>query len=243
MTDKLAKSEFNALATSEGRSVAEMINVNTGGQGLSESDIKRLSIPAGGGVAWEIPTITGEEVVKDLHCVILGFNDHRIYYPGEYTGDNKPPRCTSKNLHTGQWVENYDDEIDEWATEDRQCSGCPMNQWGSKGRGKACSERRLMLVLTPISTLPFLIDVSPGSMKNVKSYFNDLIGASKVYFEGVTNMRLTKAESGGGIVYSQISPQWVRDLSDEEMLAAKEMRDALAPALAETAPVVEGAPF
>ena len=236
MSDKLAKTSFNALVQVEGgRTVAEMIAMNTGGQGMSESDIQRLKIPAGGGLAWEVPTVTGEDIVKDLECVVLAFNDHRVYYEGEYDGSNNPPNCSSKNLHTGRWVTNYDPEAqDDFEYELRDCFHCPMNRWGSaaKGRGKACSERRLMLVLTPGRALPFLIDIPSGSIAPVRQYFNQLTGESKVFFELVTNLKLERAESGGKIVYSQVRPFFVRDLNDEEMVGAMDMREALLPTLA-----------
>jgi len=62
-----------------------------------------------------------------------------------------------------------------------------------------------------------------------------------VFFGCVTNMRLVKAESGGGITYSQIQPQFVRDLNSDEFTAALEMRKAMAPALEGIKP--EGVPF
>lgn len=225
----LAKADvFSSLIPAEGsRSIVDTINMNTGGQGMSESDITRLSIPSGGGVAWEIPGLGDEaEVVKDLNCVILSFKDHRVYYEGEYTGDNRPPRCASRDMVNGSWVKNYDDDIDDWETEGRFCSTCPMNQWGSKGRGKACSERRLLLILLPDHKLPFLVDVSPGSLTIVRKYHTALTTADKVYCEVVTNLKLKKAESGGGIVYSQVHPAFVRDLSQEEKIAVAQMQQA-----------------
>jgi len=232
MTDKIVLAEeFTALAPHDGMTVADLIEANTGGQGMTEADITRLSIPAGGAIAWEVPTIDGEDMVKDLHCVILAFNDHRVFYPGDFSGESKPPQCSSKNMKVGQWVENYDDEIDDWNFIEKGCANCEMNQWGTKGRGKACAERRLTLVLTPGRKLPFLVDVSPGSMRDVRKYFNMMTAEGKVFFGAVTNMKLVKAESGGGIKYSQIQPQFVRDLTRDEFKAATEMREAMAPAL------------
>jgi hypothetical protein len=78
-------------------------------------------------------SIGGKEVSELPGVVIIAAVQERTYYPTAYqAGQVEAPACYS-----------YTDKPHEQAIapQSETCAECPMNQWGSNGRGKACKER------------------------------------------------------------------------------------------------------
>ena len=242
MSDKLAKiTEFRAITPSgdadDGLFGAAEVSENIGGGTISPSQLDRVKVPSGGGMAWEVPTLDGKgDVVKELDVIIVAARDVRSYYSEKYDGGNTPPDCYSLDCKTGVGEPGGD------------CSLCPFSQWGSavddKGNatdGQACSQRKMMLCIQKDSTLPFLINVPPSSLKTVGTYFLRLAGGGLPYWGVVTKLALQKAQSQSGITFSRIAPEYVRTLTADEVPGIRRYRANLLPMfnLVSPDPIVE----
>jgi len=238
MSKELARvSTFAALAplgdggADTGFSREEVMRDNLGPEGLDPNKLDKVKIPSGGGTAWEIPTLDGKgDIAKALEVVIVAAQDVRAYYASKYDGSKNTPDCFSLDCATGSGDPGGD------------CRTCPMAQWGSamddngeQTNGQACNQRKLMLCISKDSTLPFVVSIPPGSLNNMGRYFMRLAGANLPYYGVVTNLTLDKTESGSGIPYSTVVPEFVRNLTAEEIPAIKSYREGLGPALASMA--------
>lgn len=88
----------------------------------------------------------GTKTPGPLELVIVDFVSKNMFYEGAFDAKNiTPPACfaigsnplkmtPSKNAPLGQAVD---------------CAGCPNNQFGSAGTGKACKNSRVLAVLPP----------------------------------------------------------------------------------------------
>lgn len=205
----------------------EALRENLGPNGSADKlDLPRLRVPAGGGLAWTVPTIEGPKPREYVEGVIISWSPVRAYWPQAIGdgGGNAPPDCSSSDGQIGI------------GTPGGACETCSFNQFGSKDAGggtsnaKACREARGMLVLPQGELMPFYLPAPTMSIKTIKDYFMRLTSQGKPYHAVVTRFNLGQAQNKGGIVYSQIEPQWVRDLEDDERTALRAYRDAVVPA-------------
>lgn len=201
-----------------GSKAAQLIAANTIGESIDVTDLDRIRVPAGGGLAWTVPTASGEDSVKNLEGVIVHVARRRAYW-----ADPEPkgtvPDCYSKDGVTGI------------GTPGGNCDSCPMNAFGTAvrpggaaGRGKACKEMRLLFLLRPGENLPAVVVVPPGSLKGVKSY---LLKLKAPFWRLITRLTLTKAQSKDGIAYAQIKPEMVSDLGVEAAGPIKRFADQM----------------
>lgn len=224
-SDKLAKveSKYSVLVPVEdGPSPMEIININLGGA-VDPKHLTRIKCPSGGALAFEVPNLSGEvDYEKKLEGIIVGIGTKRVYYSTKYTGGSEPPDCYSEDGITGI--------AREGCPLGGNCKTCPMggdDAWGTatdeKGnptRGKACQERKIILLMTEDSLLPLMIDCPTGSLGSITKYLTDLSAAQKLYFHVVTAIKLRKETSGGGVDYSVLTPGIVRDLTPAEKKGA-----------------------
>ena len=73
--------------------VKEAVAANLGNSGMNISDFERIKIPAGGGSAWTLQGLDGEEIAKELNGIIVAWRDTRAYWsvPLEESDGNMPP--------------------------------------------------------------------------------------------------------------------------------------------------------
>lgn len=100
-----------------------------------------------------------------LDLVVVDFVSRNEYYEGSYDPNNiVSPVCFAigpepKSLAPS--ANSPDKQCDD-------CASCPMNQFGSAGKGKACKNSRLLAVLQPDAeedTPIWLLQVSPTALK------------------------------------------------------------------------------
>lgn len=81
-----------------------------------------------------------------LSCVVVASVHENVYYDKPFDPDViSPPACFALSID-GKGIAPHD-VVPEPIND--VCDGCDFMEWGSKGRGKACSERR-RLALLPI---------------------------------------------------------------------------------------------
>lgn len=177
--------------------------------GLTPS-FERIRIPAGGGIAFEVPGDDPEnpDTVKEFNAVILYHHPIHCYYEEEYTGGNNPPDCGSMDGHIG--IEVSTGEI-------KQCDECPFSKFGSgKNGAKACKQKRRIYLLREGESLPTLLSLPTGSLGEFSKYVMRLLSKGRKSNAVVTKFSLKKAQNSGGINYSQAVFALDRELTIEE---------------------------
>lgn len=214
-------SAFPVLFSTDGEgSLAEIIADNFGDDGLSVSDLPRVKIPSGGGLAWDVPD---EDPVRSLDGVIVHKHPSRsMWYQARGEGDDAedtPPDCSSFDGKVGYG--DFGPGSD--ANPTGACAECPMNVYGTadKGDGKKCKERMEVYLLTQGAVLPLHIGLPVTSATRPwRGYMTRLASKGKSFSAVVTGFKLTKAKGPAGD-YSVIDPVKVRDLDPAEARAAK----------------------
>jgi hypothetical protein len=181
---------------------------------------ERIKIPAGGSLAYEIPSEDPEspDTVKEFKAVILYHHPIHSYYSEKYTGGNNPPECGSMDGHIG---------VDAETGEVKNCSDCPFNKFGSGDdkKGKACKQKRRIYLLREGEALPTLLSLPTGSLSEYSKYIMRLLSKGKKTNSVVTKFTLKKAQNSGGISYSQAVFSKDRDLTPDEQKNISRMTD------------------
>lgn len=235
---KTESSEFQALATTpiedDGMFSQKELKESMGTAPPSTRDFQRLKVPAGGSLAWEIIDENGEpDSVKSFDAIIVAAQDMRLFYAKKYSGGNEPPDCVSLDLINGAMNEDAPADITGL------CATCPKNKWGSAvdesgepTKGKACQERKQLLLLRPNDLMPCLLSVPPSSLASVQSYIRRLPAMIRRPFYGVvTTFELEKQKSDNGIPYSRVKLSLSRPLNADEVAAVRMLRDEFGAAI------------
>lgn len=128
----------------------------------------RIAPPSGirittGGKNFSLPD--GTKVPGPLELVVVDFVARNEFYENDYDKDSiVPPACFAIGSNPVKLVPSANSPLKQ--ADD--CTSCPMNAFGSKGKGKACSNTRLLAVLPPDaddSTPLWLLKVSPTGGK------------------------------------------------------------------------------
>jgi hypothetical protein len=175
----------------------------------------RIKIPAGGGLAYEIPGDNPDspDMVKEFKAVILYQHPVHSFYKEKYTGGNTPPDCASIDGHKG---------LDAETAEVKSCKDCPYNKFGSGENGaKACKQKRRLYILRAGEALPTILSIPTGSLADYSKYVTRLLSKGKTSSSVVTKFSLKKAQNAGGIAYSQAVLSVDRDLTPEELAFVK----------------------
>lgn len=225
--DKLAKVEtFVALAPGnlvDSPFSQEELTGSMGVEGFSPQDLEKIKVPAGGATVWEIEA-TGE-AEKSLDCIIIDAQDIRMFYEDGYNGESNPPDCMSLDLKTGVVGEDCPEEVTG------NCATCPKSKWGSavndKGEptaGQACKQRKVMLLVRPGDSLPFVLNAPSSSLKYIKKHFGRCVSAHGAPFWGVVSSLKLRKETKG-VEHSVIDPEILRPLDIEEVEAVRALRE------------------
>jgi len=176
-------------------SIRDAMAENMAGEDVSAFDLPRIKVPGGGATSFSVPTLDGEQDMKELTGILAFAQPGRSWWEQsmEESGGGSAPDCSSTDGVTGS---KFGD-----------CSGCPHNQFGSarKGSGKDCKETRSLFLLQPDGALPTVVSVPPTSLKPLKQYLMRLCSAGLPFTGVVTRIALTKAKSATGITYSQMT--------------------------------------
>jgi hypothetical protein len=207
--------------------IRDAVAANLGDGGMSATDFERIKIPAGGGTAWTLQTLDGEEMVKELAGIIVAWRDTRAYWsvPLEQSDGNMPPDCYSLDARTGTGKPGGD------------CHKCPFAQFGSdpKGEGQACKLVRQLFFVREENLLPEIVSLPASSVKPARQYFMRLASKAVPCYSLITKIGLEKTKNAQGIVYSRATFTSGGRLSPEQAVRIKEYAAMLKPFL-ESAP-------
>jgi hypothetical protein len=106
----------------------------------------------------------------ELKVVIVDFVARNEFYEGSFDKDNiTPPACFAIGNQPNKLVPSDNSPQKQADT----CAECPMNAFGSNGKGKACKNGRVLAVLPPdadADTPMWTLKVSPTALKNFDSF-------------------------------------------------------------------------
>jgi hypothetical protein len=213
-----------ALAKFTPAELREAIGANFADDELTPNDLDRVRVPSGGGTAWAIPTLEGDEdMVKQIEGVIVHYRPARAYWSQslDESGGGSPPDCSAPDGKHGVGEPGG------------ACAACPLNQFGSAsdgGRGKACKEMRLLFILKPDSLLPLVLVLPPTSIKPFKKYLQRLTSAAVPYSKVQSTIGLEKTKNKDNIEFAQATFKVVEKLdpasADHVAAYAESMRAA-----------------
>lgn len=198
----------------------------------SVRNLEKIKVPSGGSIVWEVIGEDGEpDVVKTLEAVIVETQDTRQWYAKKYSGGNEPPDCVSIDMINGVPGDDCPPEITG------NCQTCPKNQWGSAvddegnpTNGKACQERKLVLMYREDDMVPLLLSIPPTSLTVFEKDMGRIaVAKRRPIWAMVWKFSLTKEKNARNIEYSQVKAEFVRNLKEEEVLAMRELRKQFVP--------------
>jgi hypothetical protein len=222
---EVALSPFVIFRTEIG-DIREAIDANVGDAGLSAGDFERIKVPAGGGIAWSVQGLDGEEMIKELSGIIIAWRDTRAYWSlsMEESDGSMPPDCYSMDARTGTGKPGGD------------CHKCPLAQFGSdpKGEGQACKLIRQLFLIREDNLLPEIVNLPPSSVKPARQYFLRLASKGVPCYSVITKLALEKTKNGQGIVYSKAALTSGGRLTPEKAARAKQYAAMIDPFLKST---------
>ncbi len=183
------------------------IRTNLGGEKITDRDLDRITLPAGGSRQWEVPTIEGSEYTDTLEGIIIHQTLPRAYWKKDLDegGGRTPPDCSSPDGERGFFSEEAFAEDEVRPSGD--CFSCPFNEWNtaSRGSGKACKEKRMLFLLRPGDMLPVVVQAPSTSIQPVRKHFLRLTNQNppQIFYHGYTHLQLEKVE-GDPFDYSRI---------------------------------------
>lgn len=124
-----------------------------------------------------------------LRVVIVDFVTQRSFYDRPFDKKNMtPPACTAIAVKPTEMAPFKDVPV----RQSDNCAGCPMNEWGSDGDGKACKEHRLLAVIpedADATSEIAVLSVSPTALKSFDGYVRSLASSLQMApFQVVTKV-------------------------------------------------------
>ena len=225
MTDLVKASDYQVMTQAE--DLRDIIEANVG-DSLSQFDLDRITMPAGGALSWTVPTLDGEESVKALEGIIVHWKEPRAYWAASFedAGGGSPPDCSSEDSVLGRGMFGPGSEHNPSG----ECAECPMSQYGSKpgdSNAQACKQMRVLFMVQPESLLPQAVMLPPTSIRPMKRYFLRLASKAMPFYGVVTRLELERATSGGGIKYSVVKPSVASQLEPEAAARIRHYGDGL----------------
>lgn len=112
----------------------------------------------------------GTKTEGPLELVIVDFATVHEFWEGDYDKNNiVPPGCFA--VGTNPKLMTPSDNVPNQQSAD--CQSCPMNEFGSKNKGKACNNGRLLAVLPPDATADtpiWTIQMSATAIRGFDAY-------------------------------------------------------------------------
>lgn len=189
---------------------------------------------------WYITQEGAEEPIEKIESLDGQVIYARIYRSYRQSREQKAPSCVSMDGGISGTVNAEFANTMPFAS-GQACASCPFNQWGTaindagvQTRGKACGERRKLLMLLSRYSQPVIVNISPTSSKKWDAYassFASLTPAS-AYVAHKTQISIKIEKGEGGSKYGTAVFKSLGRLSTEEILVARALREAFREAIA-----------
>ena len=86
LTKAAEQSSFVVLQEGKIDDAMKAIQGNLGNAGGFENLLDKITLPTGKGTAFEIPSIEGDLSEKEFSAIIVGWQDHRVFYEKSFDG-------------------------------------------------------------------------------------------------------------------------------------------------------------
>lgn len=213
--NEIVKADAFNLATISG-DLAEAVAEEMDGLGALSFD--RVKIPAGGGIAFELPGEDEDDPISSPEIVGVILDHHAVnaFWRDKFNGGNASPDCSSFDGKTG---------VDRETGEMKSCDTCPYNQFGSDGRGKACKNVRRLYILQEGNPVPIILALPPSSIKAFRDYIGKKIVLKGLRcFHAITKVTLKKEVNADNITYSRAVFAFQDTLTPEQQASVEGMR-------------------
>ena len=199
-------SDYSALTNN----AIDIINENLKSQPLSYQLFDTIKSPSGGITSFSVPSLSGEDMEKELTGIILDYTTPQAYWKTPDPVEGTPPDCYSRDSIISH--------------EGKPCVQCVFNTFGSKNgdsNAKGCKEQVQILLLRPDNIMPVIVRVPVSSKLLFQKYMIRLIGKMIPLSGVVTKITLEKATSREGKPYALYNFEMVKQLSPDEAANAK----------------------
>lgn len=149
----------------------------------------------------------GTKTPGPLRLVIVEFASKNAFYESAFDPKNiSPPACFAISTNPLKMVPSANAPLAQAI----ECNGCPMNQFGSAGTGKACKNTRIMAVLPPDAdenTPLWTLATSPTANKGFDGFVNSVARVFQTSPIGVaTSVGFDPNETYAKLVFSDPQP-------------------------------------
>lgn len=196
------------------KEIIEALRENLGGVSISESNLTKIKVPAGGQTVFAMPSLDGEQYEKQLIGTVVFHASGRAYFSTSFDDPNKEdkmPTCAS------------DDGLIGIGHPGGTCQSCPMAKYGSasalkgqKAKGQACSERMKLYMIRGTQMIPDIVSVPPTSLKPCRDFLFLLAKSGVRYHQALVSISLKKVENDSGVGYGEMEFNFIRSLKPEE---------------------------
>lgn len=147
---------------------------------------ERISAPSGDKIqltkkkTFKLPGGIESPVNTPLSVVILDFVSYNAYFDRPFSEKDKtPPACIALGTNPDLLVPSAKSP----SKQSEACKGCPNNEFGSKGNGKACGNHRLLAVIAAPNEQGvvdpkadrYLLQISPTGVKHFDAYVTQVL--------------------------------------------------------------------
>lgn len=174
-TAKAAKSTGTAVAVKKTSSTA-VVNIQEMLKKQAEAMSERTAPPSGINIRVSQDKqflLPNGQKADELQIVIVDFMARNEFYEGVFDPNNiSPPACFAIGSNPTKLVPSANSP----AKQCDDCASCPMNAFGSAGKGKACKNGRQLAVIVveegvdPSDAPIWLLKVSPTGLKGFDGY-------------------------------------------------------------------------
>lgn len=224
MSNAIVPVEQYAIAQMEPAELQEVITDNLGeGGGISLFDLPRVKVPSGGGTAWDIPSLEGSEVSKEIVGIPVFWEDAKdMWIKGQDEGGGgAAPDCSGQLVKVEELgISVWTGHGSRWEGDDNgphDCATCPYEAFGSgkDGKGKKCKDTRIVAILRPGDMLPLILVLPTMSVPVFKKYCTNLLVRGIKYYGAVARFTLAKTQNKAGTTYSQVQVELVEKLDGD----------------------------
>lgn len=216
---------------SRSANIAELYEVNLGGQPISEFGLDHVGVPAGGGRSFVVPSIDGETEEREIVGIPIYMRRTRAYWSSAFAGGADPPDCSSVDFQRGQGAYGGGSELNPSGI----CADCPMSRFGSKigpdgqpTKAPACQARFPIFIMRHDDVVPIVLTLPPTSTVVWQQFAQRL---KQPFFEYEVKFGLELTSSGGGIDYARVVITRAGNLDADSIAAVRLVRDQMSSAL------------
>jgi hypothetical protein len=150
------------------------------------------------------------DMADEIDIVVVDFIYANKYYSSAYVpGSVEPPDCFALEFDPKELAPSANSPD----AQSSQCASCPLNQFGSRGKGKACGNRIAIAVLpsdAKLDTPLQILEISPTAIKGFSNYVSTVARVlGCLPFGVVTHVSLNPSIQQDVAIFSD--PQLIED--------------------------------